>query len=101
MKKVPEQTEKTLEKRMLVLSRAAASVSAENEGPEGAGRMPGMNEDSKLSRIRIRRRRGKETAGKRQKRPRNRTKRRINGERPVLMLDGCMESCIGPSLEST
>lgn len=92
MKKMPEQMEKTLEKRMLLLSRVAALVCAENGGPEVAGRMPGMNKDRKLSRIV--RRRGKGTAGKRQKRPRNRTKRRRNGERPVLILEGCMESCI-------
>lgn len=94
MKKMPEQMEKTLEKRMLLLSRAAASVSAENGGPEVAGRMSGINEDRKLSRIV--RRRGKGTAGKTQKGPRKRTKRRTDGERPVLILEGRMESCIGP-----
>ena len=53
---------------MLVLLRVAASVSAENEGPEVAGRIPGMNEDRKLSRmISRKRRRGKGAGGKRQK----------------------------------
>lgn len=59
---------KMLEKRMLLLLRVAASVSAENEGPEVAGRMPGLNENRKLSRMIVRRtRRGKGARGERQK----------------------------------